>query len=142
MTDWPGFDMRTRSNRFATVDRVMMTPREVDRKVRQLDNDVQAIYVMLADLSATQKRQGTRLDEIAAVQAEQAELLGTHTATLDSHTATLDSHTATLDSHTAKLDSHTATLDSHTAKLDSHTVVLTEHGHKLDQIIGLLQSRP
>jgi hypothetical protein len=48
----------------------MATPAEIERKVRQLDNDVQAIYEMLATIEATQKRQGNRLTEIATAQAE------------------------------------------------------------------------
>jgi len=39
-----------------------MTPGELERKVRQLDNDVQAIYAMLAGISAQQSRMGNRLD--------------------------------------------------------------------------------
>jgi hypothetical protein len=42
----------------------MATP-DVERKVRQLDNDVQSIYEMLAKIAATQTRQGNRLDELA-----------------------------------------------------------------------------
>lgn len=42
----------------------MTTPAEIERKVRQLDNDVQSIYEMLAGISATQHRQGNRLTEM------------------------------------------------------------------------------
>lgn len=42
----------------------MTTPAEIERKVRQLDHDVQAIYEMLAGLAATQQRQGNRLSEM------------------------------------------------------------------------------
>ncbi|MFI9011003.1 hypothetical protein ACIGNX_27590 [Actinosynnema sp. NPDC053489] len=48
----------------------MTTPAELERKVRQLDNDVQSIYEMLATIEATQKRQGNRLAEIANAQVE------------------------------------------------------------------------
>ncbi|SDD68592.1 hypothetical protein [Actinokineospora iranica] len=48
----------------------MTSPAELERKVRQLDNDVQSIYEMLATIEATQKRQGNRLAEIATSQAE------------------------------------------------------------------------
>jgi septal ring factor EnvC (AmiA/AmiB activator) len=89
----------------------MTTSPEIARKVRQLDNDVQALYEMLARIEATQQRHGNRL-------GEQAITLDAHTAKLDAHTATLDAHTATLDAHTATLEAHTATLDAHTAKLD------------------------
>ncbi|MFC0112294.1 hypothetical protein [Kibdelosporangium aridum] len=43
--------------------------------MRQLDNDVQSIYELLATIDATQKRQGNRLTEIATVQAEHGEKL-------------------------------------------------------------------
>jgi chromosome segregation ATPase len=42
----------------------MTVPTGIERKVRQLDNDVQSIYEMLAEISGTQRRQGNRLDEI------------------------------------------------------------------------------
>ena len=41
-----------------------LTPGELQRKVRQLDNDMQATYSMLTDITATQKRMGTRLDSL------------------------------------------------------------------------------
>lgn len=41
-------------------------PTDLARKVRQLDNDVQSIYEMLAGIAATQQRHGNRLDEISA----------------------------------------------------------------------------
>ncbi len=41
-----------------------MSAAEVERKVRQLDNDVQEIYVLLHQISATQSRHGNRLDSI------------------------------------------------------------------------------
>ncbi|MGH3982739.1 MAG: hypothetical protein ACRDST_08665 [Pseudonocardiaceae bacterium] len=42
----------------------MTVPVGIERKVKQLDNDVQSIYEMLADIAATQRRQGNRLTEI------------------------------------------------------------------------------
>ncbi|MGQ0574622.1 MAG: hypothetical protein ACT4RN_10525 [Pseudonocardia sp.] len=75
------------------------------RKVQQLDNDVQAIYEMLATIQATQTRQHNRLNEIAGAQVE-------HTATLAEHTATLAEHTVTLAEHGVKLDRIIALLDS------------------------------
>jgi hypothetical protein len=42
-----------------------MQPVEIERKLRQLDNDVQSIYEMLAGIQATQTRQGNRLEEMA-----------------------------------------------------------------------------
>jgi hypothetical protein len=48
----------------------MASPAEIERKVRHLDNDVQAIYAMLSTIEVTQKRLGNRLAEIATTQAE------------------------------------------------------------------------
>ena len=42
----------------------MTMPLEAERKIRQLDNDVQSIYEMLAEIAATQRRQGNRLAEV------------------------------------------------------------------------------
>jgi hypothetical protein len=61
----------------------MTGPVEIERKVRQLDNDVQAIYEMLSTIEATQKRQGNRLNEIAATQTEHGEKLDSHGEKLD-----------------------------------------------------------
>lgn len=68
----------------------MGVPPELERKVRQLDNDVQSIYVMLADISSTQRRQGKRMDEIAGTQAEQGATLAKHGAMLTDHGKKLD----------------------------------------------------
>ena len=61
----------------------MTTPPEIARKVRQLDIDVQAIYEMLAGISATQHRQGNRLEEIAAGQTDLATAQAEHGTKLD-----------------------------------------------------------
>ena len=60
----------------------MSTP-DLTRKVRQLDNDVQAVYEMLATISATQQRQANRLEELTAAQVEQSAVLGEANHKLD-----------------------------------------------------------
>ena len=42
-----------------------MNPVELDRKVRQLDNEVQSIYEMLAAIQGTQGRHTNRFRELA-----------------------------------------------------------------------------
>jgi hypothetical protein len=42
-----------------------MKPLELERKVRQLDNDVQSIYELLLGIQGTQGRHTNRLDELA-----------------------------------------------------------------------------
>ena len=59
------------------------TPDDLGRKVRQLDNDVQSIYEMLATIEATQRRQGNRLEEIAGSQTEQGAKLDRILSILD-----------------------------------------------------------
>lgn len=44
----------------------MMQPVDMERKLRQLDNDVQSIYEMLAGISASVARWGNRLEELDA----------------------------------------------------------------------------
>jgi chromosome segregation ATPase len=68
----------------------MSSPAELDRKIRQLDNDVQSIYELLSSIQATQRRHGNRLEEIAAAQAGQDTKLDVHDAKLDTQNAKLD----------------------------------------------------
>ena len=74
-----------------------MSPVEIERKVRQLDGDVQAIYEMLAAIEGTQRRHSNRFQELA----EQ----------IDGKFAALDSRMDTLDGKFAALDSRMDTLD-------------------------------
>jgi hypothetical protein len=71
-----------------------MTTIDLGRKVRQLDNDVQAIYEMLAGISATQHRQCNRLEEIAAEQVTQRGTLEKITAEQVTQRGTLEKITA------------------------------------------------
>lgn len=41
-----------------------MTPAELERKVRQVDNDVQSIYELPHEIKTTQIRHDNRLDEL------------------------------------------------------------------------------
>ncbi|MGD8150456.1 hypothetical protein [Ornithinimicrobium sp. Y1694] len=41
-----------------------MTATDLERKVRQLDHDVSAIYTMIFDVQGTQKRHTNRFDEL------------------------------------------------------------------------------
>lgn len=61
----------------------MTQPVDMQRKLRQLDNDVQSIYEMLATISATQVRQGNRLAEVDTKLGEVDTKLGDLDAKLD-----------------------------------------------------------
>ncbi len=59
---------------------------EVERKIRQLDNDVQSIYEMLATIAGTQNRHGNRLKEISG----QVDHLGTRIDVIDTRLDSID----------------------------------------------------
>ena len=53
----------------------MTTSPPLERKVRQLDNDVQALYELIFKISATQVRHTNRFDELSADVAAHGERL-------------------------------------------------------------------
>ncbi len=89
----------------------MAQPPDLARKVRQLDNDVQAIYEMLAGISANLLRQGNRIEEIANVQSEQGTRIEEIAHVQSEHSAVLGEHSATLETHGSKLDRIIAILE-------------------------------
>ncbi|MGH3998456.1 MAG: hypothetical protein ACRDTJ_13445 [Pseudonocardiaceae bacterium] len=88
----------------------MTMPVGIERKVRQLDNDVQSIYEMLADIAATQRRQGNRLTEI-------------------------DGKLTEMDDKVTEIDGKVTEIDGKVTGMDSK---LTGMDDKLDSILGLL----
>jgi chromosome segregation ATPase len=103
-----------------------MTMPDLGRKVRQLDNDVQAIYEMIAGIAGTQTRQGNRLEEIAAEQAV--------------HRGKLEEITAELGVHRGKLEEITAEQATHRGKLEEITAEQATHRGKLEEILDLLRN--
>jgi predicted nucleic acid-binding Zn-ribbon protein len=63
-----------------------MSQAETERKIHQLDGDVQSIYEMLATIEGTQRRHGNRLQELAA----KADGLEAKLDALDTKVAALD----------------------------------------------------
>ncbi|MDQ3484410.1 MAG: hypothetical protein M3445_03210 [Actinomycetota bacterium] len=66
---------------------------EVERKVRQLDHEVQSIYTMLSAIQGTQERHTNRLGELAV----KLDTLETKVETLDGKVDTLDTKVDSLD---------------------------------------------
>ncbi len=81
-----------------------MTPGEIERKVRRLDNDVQSIYEMLATLSAQQARQGNLLTSMDGRLADQDARFDAVDARLDGIDAKLTTFDTRFDTIDAKLD--------------------------------------
>jgi archaellum component FlaC len=77
---------------------------DIERKVRQLDNDVQAIYELLTNIQGTQRRQGTMLDGMdARMDRMESRLDGVETR-LDGVETRLDGVETRLDGMDGKLD--------------------------------------
>lgn len=96
----------------------MTVPAAIERTVKQLDNDVQSIYEMLADIAATQRRQSNRLTEMDDKLSE------TH--------AKITEMDATLTETRGKLTEMNGTL------IETRGTV-AEMDRKLDTILGLLR---
>ena len=60
-----------------------MSSPEMQHEVRQLDDDVQAIYVMLSDIQGTQTRHSNRLQELAELMIGQGSRLDSIDAKLE-----------------------------------------------------------
>lgn len=83
-----------------------MTAAPDDRRIRQRDKDVVAIYGYLATIVTTQDRHSAQLDEATDAQ-------GQHTATLAGLAGVQAQHTATLAEHSTKLDRILEILERH-----------------------------
>ena len=93
---------------------VTTSPVDLERKVRQLDNDVQSIFELLNKISTTQQRQGNRITELTEMVA----------------------------GHDARLDGVDARFDSVDARFDGLDVRLDRIGSSLGAVLELLRSGP
>lgn len=91
-----------------------MSPVEIERKLRQIDNDVQSIYTMLSAIQGTQERHTNRLGELA-VKAD----------SLDSKVDGLDTGLTSLETQVGSVETQLSTLDS-----------------KIDSVLELLRAGP
>ncbi|CAI9415938.1 hypothetical protein [Nocardioides sp. T2.26MG-1] len=104
-----------------------MTPAEVERKVRQLDNDVQSIYELLMGIQSTQTRHTNRLHELG-------EDVGALSAKVDSLEGRFDSLEGRFDSLEGRFDS----LDAKVGSLDTKVETL---GSQMSEVLELLRAR-
>ncbi len=122
----PGLSRRIGGER--RVIAMTMSPTEIERKVRQVDNDVQSIYEMLAFIQGTQTRHSNRFEELAVkVDA------------LDSKVGSLDHKVDALDSKVGSLDHKVDALDGKVGSLDGRVVTIDA---KLDTVLELLGNAP
>lgn len=88
-----------------------MTATGLERKVRQHDNDISAVYTMIADIQNTQRRHTNRFNELT-------EDIGSLDTRLDS-----------LDTRLGSLETRMGSLETRMTSVES----------KIDQVLDLLQ---
>ncbi len=111
-----------------------MTPAEVERKVRQLDNDVQSIYELLMAIQSTQTRHTNRLHELG----EDVGSLGAKLDALDTKVDSLDDRVESLDTKVGALDTKVDVLDVKVGSLDTKVDSL---GTQMSEVLELLRAR-
>lgn len=84
---------------------------DVERKVRQHDNDISAMYTMIADIQNTQRRHTNRFNEL--------------TEDIDS----LDTRLGSVETRLGSLDTRMGSLETRMTSMES----------KIDQVLDLLQ---
>ncbi len=105
-----------------------MSPAETERKIQQIDNDVQAIYTMLAAIDGTLRRHHNRLEELAAgIDRIDARFAG-----IDARFDGIDTKFAAIDTRFAAIDARFDGIDTKFAGIDA----------KLDQVVDLLGGSP
>lgn len=104
-----------------------LTPAEVERKVRQLDNDMQAVYQMLSAIQGTQSRHTNRLHELGEALGD----VGTQITSFDQKVTSLDQKATGLGESVTGLDGTAKVLDAKVTGLDQ----------KLDTVLELLRER-
>ena len=97
------------------VGAMAMNPVELERKVRQVDNDVQSRYVMLAGIQGTQERHTNRLNELAARLDVVHEELGSRIDGVESRLGGVENRLGGVEN---RLDTVGGRLDGVESKLD------------------------
>ena len=95
---------------------------QLERKVRQLDNDVASIYEMLARIELKQGRHDNRFEEIGA----DLDVLKADVASLKSDVGTLKSDVGSLKSDVGSLKSDMGTVKSDIASLSDRVTEILE----------------
>lgn len=104
-----------------------MSQVEIERKLRQVDSDVQSIYQMLSAVAGTQTRHGNRFQK----QAEKLDTLEAKVDAIDTKVGSLDTTLGPLDKTVGSLDTRLGSLDTTVGSLDT----------KLDTVLTLLRGR-
>lgn len=106
----------------------------VERKLRQLDNEVHAIYDLLDAIAATQALHSNRFDELARTLAAHTRILAEHSQILAEHSRTLGEHSRILGQHGHRLDAHDGRFDHIDTKFDRVDAKLRAHDGRFDRM--------
>lgn len=77
-----------------------MTATDLERKVRQHDNDISAVYTMIADIQNTQRRHTNRFNELT----EDVAGLGERMTSLEAGVTSLEAGVSSLDTRMTSLE--------------------------------------
>ena len=102
-----------------------MTATDLERKVRQHDNDISAVYTMIADIQNTQRRHTNRFNELT----EDVAGLGERMTSLEAGVTSLDTRMTSLEAGVTSLEAGVSSLDTRMTSLEG----------KVDQVLDLLQ---
>jgi chromosome segregation ATPase len=125
---------------FAASLGVMTVPTDVERKVRHLDNDVQAIYEQLTDISGTQRRHTNRLNEIDISLGQVREavtMLGGRVASVEDKVDTVGGRVAAVEDKVDTVDGRLASVEDKVDTVGGRVAAVED---KVDTVIDLLRS--
>ena len=94
-----------------------MTAIDLERKVRQHDNDISAVYTMIADIQNTQRRHTNRFDELTE-----------DVGALDGRMSSVEKGMSSLETRMSSLEKGMSSLETLMSSLEA----------KVDQVLELL----
>ena len=103
----------------------MTTAPEMEKKVRQLDNDVHAIYTMIADIQNNQRRHTNRFNELTADVGGLERRMGS----LETVLGSLETQLGSLETKLGSLETKVGSLETKVGSLEA----------KIDTVLELLQ---
>ncbi|HSV67215.1 MAG TPA: hypothetical protein VLJ59_15060 [Mycobacteriales bacterium] len=120
----------------------MTFPVGIERKVRQLDNDVRSIYEMLTSIKGTQRRHGNRLDELSGqvdgVSSQVTDLSGR----VDGLTDRFDGVSSQVTDLSGRFDGLTDRFDGLTDRVDGIDGKVDGVAGQLTEVLSLLRDKP
>ena len=109
-----------------------MTATDLERKVRQHDNDISAVYTMIADIQNTQRRHTNRFDELT----EDVGSLDGRLTSVEGKVGSLEGKVGSLEDKVGSLEGKVGSLEDKIGSLEGKVGTLED---KIDQVLDLLR---